>query len=143
MGFVQIFKMSFCVSQYFCRRRTRVCFAFGGYKYAGTSKSVAPDWNNKYINFVPFLCSLTVDLVRLLGEVCKLEAEGALLFQKPPNDVNEVSTISAFSVQTFPRTQTAIFFPKIFQALKLIGLLLDERPEPVKKSFERLHPKKK
>jgi hypothetical protein len=26
--------------------------------------------------------------------------------------------------------------------LKLIGLPLDERPEPVKKSFERLHPKK-
>ena len=71
------------------RRRTKVC-SFWDYKYIGTSKSTAPMWNNKFIYFVPFLCSITTDICDELEEICKLEAEGALLFQKPVDEIKQV-----------------------------------------------------
>jgi hypothetical protein len=72
------------------RRRKHVC-SIWGYDYAGTAKGATQPWNSKYINFVPFLCSITMDVLKVLREVCNMEAERTLLFQKSLEEVESVS----------------------------------------------------
>jgi len=66
----------------FNRRRTYVC-SHWDYKYLGTNKGTySQPWQSKYICFVPFLCSITKDVLKVLKEICTLESSCLLLFQK-------------------------------------------------------------
>jgi len=71
------------------RRRTHAC-SFWGYKYLGSSKTLAPEWNNKFINFIPFLCCLTEDTIPEMKKLCAMESKGALLFQRPLSEITAV-----------------------------------------------------
>ena len=66
-----------------------VC-SFWGYKYLGSSKTLAPEWNNKFINFIPFLCCLTEENIPIMKRLCEMESKGALLFQRPLSEINAV-----------------------------------------------------
>lgn len=98
--FLQIYRVSgtsFKSFIYFVlnRRRSYVCNYFG-YQYIGTKKDTAPEWNNRFIAFVPFLCSLTSDAATKLKQLMLLESTGSLLFQKSIPEMKEVSGIFVY-----------------------------------------------
>ena len=82
------------------RRCTHAC-SFWGYKYLGSSKTLAPDWNKKFLNFIPVLCCQTEENIPLLKRVCELESKGALLFQHPCSKINAVWLFSEFGIPIF------------------------------------------
>lgn len=75
---------------YFSRRREHVC-SFWDYNYVGTSKELYPEWNSRLINFVPFLCSLTLEILDILRDICLLESTSSLLFQQSREKIVQVS----------------------------------------------------
>ena len=62
--------------------------SFWGYKYLGSSKTLAPEWSNEFINVILFLCCLTEENVLIMKRLCELESKGAFLFQHPLAEIN-------------------------------------------------------
>ena len=63
------------------RRRVRVCKAWG-YEYVTTSKQY-PDWNNKFIYWVPFFSTMTLTVAKALRKICSADTKQKLMFQLP------------------------------------------------------------
>ena len=80
------------------RRRKHVCLVWD-YHYTGTGKGPSQPWNSKYINFVPFLCSITRDVLLVLREVCKMDQNRTLLFQKDLDDIKAVCCFKSLHFQ--------------------------------------------
>ena len=75
------------------RRRSHVCSYFD-YTYVGVSKDSGKDWNNRFILFIPFLCGLTHELSSKLLDICSLESQQLLLFQKPKEELQQVLSMT-------------------------------------------------
>ena len=122
---------------YFSRRREHVC-SFWDYNYVGTSKELYPEWNSRFINFVPFLCSLTLEIVDILCDICCLESSSLLLFQQSREKNVQVSIdLSLFKhvgIHHFNKTKSSL------QTLDSLGLPLKGKDKSVTLSVERMHP---